>query len=145
VNGVAVPGRDLDPGGRDPQVNVMYSQLLEAILDYEEDPEVRPRSQGPLADVLRLGHAMERHANRTDPGWALQAVADQVAYDAALIRLARRRGIAADPSTFEVPERGRSALEEALIARGVNLQRRTPSHDASSHGASGHDAPAGGA
>jgi hypothetical protein len=104
----------------------MYSQLLEAVLDYEEDPEVRPRSQGPLADVLRLRHAMERHATRTDPGWALQAVADQLAYDAALVRLARRRGISTDPSAFEQPERGRVALEDALMAKGVNLPRHTP-------------------
>ena len=90
---------------------------------------MRPRSQGPLADVLRLRHAMDRHATRTDPGWALQAVADQLAYDAALIRLARRRGIATDPSAFELPERGRAALEDALIAKGVNLPRRTPPRD----------------
>jgi len=128
---MAGPRHDLEPGRRDRQVNVMYSQLLEAVLDYEEDPEVRPRSQGPLADVLRLRHAMERHATRTDPGWALQAVADQLAYDAALIRLARRRGIATDPADFELPERGRAALEDALISKGVNLPRRTPSRETS--------------
>jgi hypothetical protein len=104
----------------------MYSQLLEAVLAYEEDPEARPRSQGPLADVLRLRHAMDRRAARSDPGWALQAVADQLAYDAALIRLARRRGIAADPGSFEAPEQGRAGLEEALVAKGVNLPRRGP-------------------
>jgi hypothetical protein len=102
----------------------MYSQLLEAVLSYEEDPEARARSQGPLADVLHLRHAMDRNAARTDPGWALQAVADQLAYDAALIRLARRRGLPADPAHFEAPERGRAALEEGLIAKGVNLPRR---------------------
>ena len=123
--GVTTPRHGLGPGRRDLQVNVMYSQLLEAVLDYEEDPEVRPRSQGPLADVLRLRHAMERHATRTDPGWALQAVADQLAYDAALIRLARRRGIATDLGDFELPERGRTVLEDALITKGVNLPRRT--------------------
>jgi len=120
---------DLEPGGRDLQMNVMYSQLLEAVLDYEEDPEVRPRSQGPLADVQRLRHVMERHATRTDPGWALQAVADQLAYDAALIRLARRRRIAAAPADFEEPQRGRTAIEEALIAKGVNLPTRTQPGD----------------
>ncbi len=77
--------------------------------------------QDPLADVLRLRHAMDRHATRTDPGWALQAVADQLAYDAALIRLARRRGVTAVPADFELPQRGRAALEDALIAKGVNL------------------------
>lgn len=115
-------------------VGVMYAQLLEAVLDYEEDPETRARSQGPLADVLRLRHAMDRNATRTDPGWALQAVADQLAYDAALIRLARRRGIVARPSDFDAPLHGRAVLEEALVAKGVNLPRRTvedaPSGDA---------------
>lgn len=131
---VTTPRHDLEPGHRDPQVNVMYAQLLEAVLAYEEDPEVRPRSQGPLADVLRLRHVMERHATRTDPGWALQAVADQLAYDAALVRLARRRGIAADPDAFESPLRGRAALEDALVAKGVNLPGRTPPHGPSTDG-----------
>jgi hypothetical protein len=102
----------------------MYAQLLEAVLDFEQDPETRTRSQGPLADVLRLRHTMDRHASRGDPGWALQAVADQLAYDAALIRLARRRGITAAPLDFETPEHGRAALEDALVAKGVNLPRR---------------------
>jgi len=67
--------------------------------------DTQPRSQGPLADVVRLRHVLERHAARTDPGWALQAVADQLAYDAALIRLARKRGIATGPGDFDIPER----------------------------------------
>ena len=121
----AVAYRSSEPGSGDLQVNVMYSQLLEAVLDYEEDPDARSRSQGPLADVLRLRHVMDRNATRTDPGWALQAVADQLAYDAALIRLARRRGIQADPSSFEAPEHGRVVIEDALIAKGVNLPRRS--------------------
>ena len=122
---MVTPRHDLEPGERGPQVSVMYSQLLAAVLDYEADPEVRPRSQGPLADVLRLRHAMERHATRTDPGWALQAVADQLAYDAALIRLARRRGIPTDPARFENPGQGRAEVEDALVAIGVDLPRPT--------------------
>ena len=102
----------------------MYTQLLEAVLAYEADPDTQPRSQGPLADVVRLRHTLERHAARTDPGWALQAVADQLAYDAALIRLARKRGIPIGPEDFDNPERGRIALEDVLISKGVNLPPR---------------------
>ncbi len=111
------------PDDRDTTVNVMYSQLLEAVLANEADPESRPRSQGPLADVLRLRHVMDRRSRQTegDPGWAMQAVADQLAYDAALIRLARRRGIPADPAQFEIPEHGRAEIEQALVAVGVHL------------------------
>ncbi|HEY5110058.1 MAG TPA: hypothetical protein VII96_10670 [Acidimicrobiales bacterium] len=111
----------------DAQVNAMYTQLLEAVLAYEADPATQPRSQGPLADVIRLRHTMERHAARTDPGWALQAVADQLAYDAALVRLARKRGVAVGLDAFDIPEQGRAALEEALIALGVNLPLRAES------------------
>jgi hypothetical protein len=103
----------------------MYTELLEAVLGYEADPATQPRSQGPLADVIRLRHTMERHATRTDPGWALQAVADQLAYDAALVRLARKRGVPASPDAFDFPQRGRAGLEEALVALGVNLPPST--------------------
>jgi len=103
----------------------MYTELLEAVLVYEADPATQPRSQGPLADVIRLRHTMDRHATRTDPGWALQAVADQLAYDAALVRLARKRGIPAGTDAFDIPQRGRAGLEEALVALGVNLPTST--------------------
>ena len=100
------------PEDRETTVNVMYSQLLEAVLANEEDPEARPRSQGPLADVMRLRHAMDRRAAQADgdPGWAMQAVADQLAYDAA---------------RFENPGQGRAEVEDALVAIGVDLPRPT--------------------
>jgi hypothetical protein len=103
----------------------MYTQLLEAVLAYEADTPSLLRSQGPLADVVRLRHALERHLGRTDPGWALQAVADQLAYDAALVRLARQRGVDVGIQDFDVPDRGRAVIESALLALGVHLPHRT--------------------
>jgi hypothetical protein len=103
----------------------MYTQLLEAVLALEADPATRTRSQGSLADVIRLRHLIDRHSARTDPRWALQAVADQLAYDAALVRLARTQGIVAGPDTFANPERGRASLEDSLIAQGFELLPRT--------------------
>ncbi len=41
------------------------------------------------------------------------------------IRLARRRGVDVDVGCFDVPERGRAAIEQALVDRGVNLPRST--------------------
>ena len=105
----------------------MYKQLLDAVLAYEVDPATQSRSQGPLADVIRLRHTIKRHAAGTDPGWALNSVADQLAYDAALVRLARKRGITVRSDSFDIPERGRTALENALIAQGVDfLLTQTP-------------------
>jgi len=104
----------------------MYARLLEAVLTEEDDPSpsVHTRSSGPLAELVRLRHAMDKHAGRNDPGWALQAVADQLAYDAALVRLARKRGVPVELGCFDVPERGRAQLEQALADRGVNLPAR---------------------
>jgi len=104
----------------------MYVDLLEAVLSDEGDPSVPPpaRSPGPLAELIRLRHVLEKHAARTEPGRALQSVTDQLAYDAALVRLARKRGIPFELVSFSVPERGRAALEAALVERGVNLQFR---------------------
>ena len=113
----------------------MYTQLLEAVLAYEADPATQSRSQGPLADVVRLRHTIDRHATRSDPGWALQAVADHLAYDAALVVLARKRGIPTDAQSFDVPDRGRATLEEALVALGVNLPPHTdPGSDLETNG-----------
>ena len=102
-------------------MTAIYTQLLEAVLAYEPDPATEPRSQGPMADVIRLGRAMESHASRKDPGWALEAVADQLSYDAALIRLSRRRGIEVDVDAFDFPTRARAALEDALIELGFEV------------------------
>jgi hypothetical protein len=56
--------------------------------------------------------------------WAAGALADQVAYDVALIELAHFMGIACDPDTFDQPELRRSELSCELAARGVNIPAR---------------------
>jgi hypothetical protein len=64
--------------------------------------------------------------DRFSGGWAARAVANQVAYDVALIKLARSVGIACDPATFDLPERRRNELDRQLEARGVHLDRMAP-------------------
>lgn len=108
------------------RANPMYARLLEEVLNEEADTSASSptRSSGPLAEVVRLSHVLERQADRTDPDWALQGVADQLAYDAALVRLARKRGVPTDLDSFEVPAHGRAQLEQALLDRGVRLPAR---------------------
>jgi hypothetical protein len=107
----------------------MYAQLLEAVLTDEGDPSapVPARSSGPLAELARLRHVMDKNADRNDPRWGLQSVADQLAYDAALVRVARKRGVAVDLGAFDVPEQGRAQLEQALVDKGVRLPGRSGS------------------
>jgi hypothetical protein len=107
----------------------MYVQLLQAVLSNEVDPaspvQTPAHSPGPLAQLIRLRHVMDKHAEHNDPGWALQSVTDQLAYDAALVRLCRRRGVPVELDSFDVPKRGRAQLEQALLDKGVNLPTRS--------------------
>jgi hypothetical protein len=48
-------------------------------------------------------------------------LANQVAYDVALIELARSVGIACDPASFELPELRRNEVNRELAARGVHV------------------------
>jgi hypothetical protein len=65
---------------------------------------------------LALWQSMGRPAD-----WAASALANQVAYDVALIELARSVGIACDPATFDPPELRRNEVDRELAARGVHL------------------------
>ncbi len=99
----------------------MYSDLLQAVLTGDIDAPAPSRSHSSPSELVRLRHAMEKHAARNDPGWALQTVADQLAYDAALVRIAWRRGVVVDIESFDVPEQGRASLEQSLTAKGVTV------------------------
>ena len=102
----------------------MYTQLLKAVLASEVDLTSHSPSGDPLVDIVRLRDKLKRRAARVEPGWAIQAVTDQLAYDAALVRLARSRSLPFGPDAFAIPERGRATLERALSSSGVHLQTR---------------------
>ena len=53
--------------------------------------------------------------------WAPAAIADHLAYDAALIELSRHLGIEVDLTRFGQPQHERARLEQALVARGIRL------------------------
>ncbi len=99
----------------------MYAGLLAAVLAHPVEWRDLSRPPDPLADLGRIRRALEEHLFRSDPGWALQAVADQLAYDVALIRLARREGIEPDHASFNVPDLGRDLLADALGECGISL------------------------
>ncbi len=104
-----------------PVVHSLYWSLLEEVLIHPIEWRDLSRPPDPLAELGRIRRIMEEHLYRSDPGWAIQAVADQLAYDVALIRVARREGIEPDPSSFDLPGRGRDGLASALERCGISL------------------------
>jgi hypothetical protein len=98
----------------------MYSQLLGSALDH--------RAGDPLSPGEALSHLVlcrSRFAKaaslRTGSGWASVAIADQLAYDVALIALAKGIGIPWDIRNFDRPEEERTRLEGALRSQGLDV------------------------
>jgi hypothetical protein len=92
--------------------------------------ESRPKTVGPpmVSDAVeellhrRSRLAVPRSIERpTD--WAARALANQVAYDVALIELARSVGLACDPASFDQPELRRNQVDRELATRGVHVDR----------------------
>ena len=101
------------------QARSMYSDLLDAALSEVGRPDDGLRTRGSLAELLHYRRKLAEDAARTGPDWALQALADQLAYDVALIRLARRAGVRCSVRGFDRPEQERGRLEHDLERQGI--------------------------
>jgi hypothetical protein len=100
----------------------LYADLLEAVLDERERSGAAPSNGEALADLVQRRHqVLLNRQSRPDEGGATTALTDEVAYDAALIRQARRLGIDCDPSLFGGAQHERHRLEQALRSRGLPL------------------------
>jgi hypothetical protein len=112
------------------RVNVHAGTLMSMYTDILHKAfEARP----PTADPPMVREAVERlldcrsrlaatRSTERRADWAASALAAQVAYDVALIELARSVGLPCDPSTFEQPERRRRELDRELAARGMDVR-----------------------
>jgi hypothetical protein len=96
----------------------MYVELLSAVL---ADGEAQPvRSDSPLDVAVECRHRMLDRKGR--PGGSIEhELADEVAYDRALVNLCAASGIDVDPRRFSHPRRERARLESALVERGVDF------------------------
>jgi hypothetical protein len=99
----------------------IYATLLDDALG-----QVRPDKPSTTGDALaqlldirrRLGANLSGY---TGADWAPDAIADQLAYDVALIELSRLLGIEVSLAGFGQPKHERARLEKTLATRGVRL------------------------
>jgi hypothetical protein len=98
----------------------IYAELVGHALG-DENFEGRTAGEA-FAELVRCRKRLQTAASaRTVPGWASSAVADQVAYDVALIMLARHHDLECSPHRFHHPEEERLRLEQGLAERGIRL------------------------
>jgi hypothetical protein len=100
----------------------MYSHLLTAAVE-ERPAGAEPTPAETLSTLLNCRDRLRSWGQGT--GWTSAALADQVAYDIALIDLARCVGIDCGVDTFDQPERRRLELWRDLTARGIDLDQAT--------------------
>ena len=102
------------------QPGSIYVDLLEAVFCERKTALDRLSASEALAQVLR--HRRNLVGSGPDHrGWAAGALADQVAYDSALIAYARRVGLECDPRRFGNPGLERQRIERVLGDRGIPL------------------------
>lgn len=94
----------------------MYVDLLTQALGEEEGGR---RSPDLLLADLAHSRARLRATEAATP--VAEALARELSYDGALIRLCESLAVPADPENFASPERERARLEQALRAHGVSL------------------------
>ena len=101
----------------------LYSDLLDAALRERDQSEGAPSNGEALARLVRYRHEVVwKQRSTSDRASTTPALADQMAYDVALIRYARSLGIDCDSEGFGSPQDERQRLERALASRGIPLE-----------------------
>jgi hypothetical protein len=94
----------------------MYSELLTRALGSDEE--------GPRSDDLLLADLVDSRVRLQVTGAAApvaEALARELSYDGALIRLCESLEVRATPEWFDCPRRERARLEHELLRRGILL------------------------
>lgn len=102
-------------------VGSIYVELLNAALDARAATSP-PSASKALAHLISFRRrVIGSRSGSNDGEWAAGALAEQVAYDAALIAYARRTGIECGPDGFGTPVAERQRIERMLEAKGIPL------------------------
>ena len=108
--------------GKSMQHRSLYVDLLSVSIRARNQSDHEPSLGEALAELERC----RRHIASTGPpdqerGWSTRALADQVAYDVALIQCAQCAGIDCYPDRFGWPKDERTRLERCFATRGIPL------------------------
>jgi hypothetical protein len=98
----------------------MYDHILSSALNDWVDE----LSGDALVEYALVCRNEMRHAPRYQGETALVALAAEVAYDRALIKLCEAHGIGGADMSFLHPRQERARLEAALVAAGIDLASR---------------------
>jgi hypothetical protein len=99
----------------------IYAVLLDAVLHEHRQPGPPVGPGERLAELFRCrSQLVASTSSNRESDRVATAVADQLAYDVALIEFAQSLGIVPDPR-FDPPQLERRRLEEALVLRGIPL------------------------
>jgi hypothetical protein len=99
----------------------MYTQLLSAAMDQCPPEAAAATERGAVDEVLRCRSGLQGAPPEADPDAVYAVLALEVAYDVALLQLARVVGVESDPSRFELPQLERARVQGALRDRGISL------------------------
>lgn len=96
----------------------MYRDILQAAIEAADRPDTAGTVdlQELRDELARRRRALGARCAAVAPPSPVDVVARQVAYDASLVRLCRRQGIACDVADFATPGAARAGLESALAA-----------------------------
>jgi hypothetical protein len=110
----------LSAGGHRGGVMSMYTYILDAALRERSEPDTPLATDDAVAALLECRRYLGSVASSGWSGdWGSAALANQVAYDLALIDLARSVGMDCDTASFDQPQRRRIELERELVSLGI--------------------------
>ena len=110
----------------------IYTYILEAALsdrtqpDTGMTPSTQPDARMTTSDALAVLIDCQRQlgsiaSRERSADWSATALANQVAYDLALIDLARSVGLSCEPRSFDQPQQRRIELQRELLSLGIRL------------------------
>jgi hypothetical protein len=99
----------------------MYANILDVALRDRSRSDTGMTTGETLAVVLACRQHLDSIDSERGMDWSSTALASQVAYDIALIDLARCVGLDCEPRSFDQPQERRAELERELASRGIRL------------------------